>query len=126
MRPISFQMISWDLYTEEQRLLCNKYKVPWTETGSELFIGLADDVFKGLNPINGLRQPQCDITAGWYIWAGEEFSKAEDFFKPYHASQLLMMRPSIIKYLGLPPGFRFLVDDNGYEDVWEDLELLKI
>ena len=119
-------MTTWDQYAEEQKLLCYKYKVPWTETGFGLFIGLSDDVFNGFNPVNGLRQPQCDKTAGWYIWAGEEFSQAEDFFKPYHASHLLEMRPSIIKYLGLPPGFRFLIDDNGYEDVWEDRELLKI
>ena len=119
-------MTTWDQYAEEQKVLCYKYKVRWTETGFGLFIGLSDDVFNGLNPVNGLRQPICDKTAGWYIWAGEEFSQAEDFFKPYHASHLLEMRPSIIKYLGLPPGFRFLIDDNGYEDVWEDRELLKI
>ena len=119
-------MTTWDLYAKEQRQLCDKYKVLWTEAASGLFIGLSDDVFNGLNPINGLRHPHCDKTTGWYIWAGEEFSQAEDFFKPYHASHLLTLRPGIIKYLGLPPGFRFLIDDKGYEDVWADPELLKI
>jgi|SRR5688572_30520487 hypothetical protein len=120
------RMTSWDQYTEDQRRTCDKYKVTWTETGVELFIGLADNVLKGVNPVNGLRHPPCDKTAGWYIWAGEEFSQAEDFFKPYHVSHLLTLRPDIIKYLGLPPGSRFLIDDKGYEDVWEDVELLKI
>jgi len=119
-------MTTWDQYVEEQKLLCYKYKVPWTETGFDVFIGLSDDVFKGLNPINGLRQPLCDKTTGWYIWAGDTFSQAADFFKPYHVGQLLTARPNVIKYLGLPPGFRFLMDDKGYEDVWEDRELLRI
>lgn len=26
------------------------------------------------------------------------------------------------KYLALPPGYRFLIDENGYEDVWQDNE----
>jgi hypothetical protein len=119
-------MTTGDKHTEDQKRICDKYRVRWSETKIGLFIGLADNVLTGMNPVNGLRHPQCDTTTGWYIWAGEEFSQAEDFFKPYHVRHLLTMRPDIIKYLGLPPGFRFLIDDKGYEDVWEDLELLKI
>jgi hypothetical protein len=33
--------------------------------------------------------------------------------------------PLILKYLGLPPGSRFLITDD-YEDVWEDKSLLNI
>ncbi|HMG90464.1 MAG TPA: hypothetical protein VK589_10395 [Chryseolinea sp.] len=119
-------MTTWDKYTEDQKRICEKYKVPWTESGIELIIGLADNVLTGMNPVNGLRHPQCDRTTGWYIWAGEEWSAAEDFFKPHHFRHSLTLRPGIVKYLGLPPGFRFLIDDKGYEDVWQDPELLKI
>ena len=119
-------MTTWDKHTEDQKRICDKYSIRWTESKVDLFIGLADNVLTGMNPVNGLRQPECDTTTGWYLWAGEEFSQAEDFFKPYHVSHLLTLRPNVIKYLGLPPGFRFLMDDKGYEDVWEDVELLKI
>jgi hypothetical protein len=117
-------MTTWDKHTEDQKHICDKYSIRWAECKIDLFIGLADNVLTGMNPVNGLRQPGCDRTTGWYIWAGEEFSQAEDFFKPYHVSHLLKLRPDIVKYLGLPPGFRFLMDDKGYEDVWGDLELL--
>ncbi|WP_456236598.1 immunity protein Imm33 domain-containing protein [Chryseobacterium carnipullorum] len=30
----------------------------------------------------------------------------------------------MIKYLGLPAGNRFLIDDKGFEDVWFDENLL--
>ena len=32
--------------------------------------------------------------------------------------------PEILRYLSLPPGFRFLIDNEGYEDVWFDESLL--
>jgi hypothetical protein len=31
-----------------------------------------------------------------------------------------------VKFLGLPPGFRFLIGENNYEDVWEDKSLLEV
>lgn len=32
--------------------------------------------------------------------------------------------PEVKKYLDLPPGYRFLIDGNNYEDVWFEAELL--
>ena len=40
-----------------------------------------------------------------------------------HVSHLVDRRASIMRYLGLPPGWRFLVAD-AYEDVWFDATLL--
>ena len=62
-------------------------------------------------------------TSGWYIWAGEEFSKDPNFFMPLHIGHLKEWCPEIVKYLGLGPGWRFLIAP-GYEDVWEDKSLL--
>jgi hypothetical protein len=77
-------------------------------------------------PLNGLRHfPQGDTT-GWYIWAGENFSEESDFFVPLHVKHLEDWCPEIIKYLGLPPGHRFLITNEGYEDVWEDKTLLNV
>jgi len=74
-------------------------------------------------PINGLRHFHEGNTTGWYIWAGE-FSDAPDFFKPMHLFHLQEYYPELLKYLGLPPGNRFLIDNKGYEDVWFDEGLL--
>lgn len=76
-------------------------------------------------PINGLRHPPEGDTTGWYIWAGEELSTATDFFVPLHVVHLDEWCPGAIPYLGLPPGWRFLIAD-GYEDVWFDPSLLDI
>jgi hypothetical protein len=88
-------------------------------------VGISLNVKNGLQPINGLRHPPEGDTTGWYIWAGEDFSDDPDFFVPLHVKHLNEWCPEIVKYLGLPPGWRFLIA-NDYEDVWEDPSLLDI
>lgn len=112
-------------YSKEQKVICERYNVPFVDTSPFLKIGITMNVKEGVQPINGLRHPLHDDTSGWYIWAGEEFSDNPDFFVPLHIKHLTEWCPHIIKYLGLPPGWRFLSAPN-YEDVWEDKKLLKI
>jgi hypothetical protein len=112
---------------KQQNKLCEKYGVEFVPSSLNNIVGVALHTFElQQNPINGLRQPT-DIhsNVGWYIWAGE-YSSANDFFKPVHMDHLLAICPQILNYLGLAPGWRFLFDDKGYEDVWYDKELLSI
>ena len=109
---------------QQQKFICQKWGADFLESPSHLKLGIAENVKNGIWPINGLRvYPEGD-TSGWYIWAGEELSNNDDFFQPLHISHLEHRLPIIEKYLGLPPGWRFLIA-NDYEDVWFDEELLK-
>ena len=74
--------------------------------------------------LNGLRHKTEKGKICWYIWSGE-YSENDDFFKPICAEHLLKRNPKIIKYLGLDDGFRFLITESGYEDVWFDKKLLE-
>jgi hypothetical protein len=56
--------------------------------------------------------------------AGEALSDAADFFQPMHIEHVSTRCPEILPYMGLPPGWRFLIAD-GYEDVWYDSSLLE-
>lgn len=76
-----------------------------------------------LLPLNGLRHPPEAGTCGWYIWGGEEPSDAPEFFQPLHVEHLAARCPAALPYLGLPPGYRFLLAP-GREDVWFDGSLL--
>jgi hypothetical protein len=69
-------------------------------------MGLAENLSSGLLPLNGLRHPATDTTSGWYLWAGEELSEADDFFEPMHGYHLLKSNPVVLKYLAMPPGWR--------------------
>jgi hypothetical protein len=64
-------------------------------------------------------------TCGWYLWAGEGFSEAPDFFEPLHVDHLVGRCPAVLPYLALGPGWRFLMA-NGHEDVWYDESLLRV
>jgi hypothetical protein len=106
--------------------LCKEFSVVFNPPGDYYMVGVADNVKSGLQPINGLHhQPEGQGT-GWFVWAGETLEGRSDFFKPVHYIHLPETCPQIMKFLGFPPGWRFLVDDKGYEDVWFDENLLKV
>ena len=73
----------------------------------------------------GLRHPPQDETSGWYIWCGQELSDAADFFDPLHTRHLYEEYPDLVKLLGLPPGYRFILASD-YLDVWYDASLLNV
>jgi hypothetical protein len=107
-----------------QLKVCERFGVAFTPSSPDMMVGVAGHVLTGTWPLNGLRHPQEGNTTGWYIWAGEAFSAAPDFFQPLHVGHLEQSCPSVLPYLGLPSGWRFLIAE-GYEDVWFDPDLLE-
>jgi hypothetical protein len=110
---------------ELQQATCKRLGAAFCPSPLQAKVGIANNVRTGLKPINGLRHPIVGDSTGWYIWAGETISNAADYFIPLHVTHLDQWCPAIKKYLGLPPGWRFLVADE-YEDVWFDESLLKV
>ena len=109
----------------EQKAVCRRFGAQYCEAPPDQKVGIALNVKDGVLPLNGFRHPEEGDTSGWYIWGGEELSEAADFFEPLHVKHLKDWCPSIEKYLGLPPGWRFLVAGE-HEDVWQDNSLLDI
>lgn len=118
-------MTQWSAVEDLQRELCRRLPAEFFAAPPTCKLGIALNVRHGMLPINGLRHPPSAGTSGWYIWAGEEFSTEADFFKPLHIEHLDGWAPEIKKYLGLPPGWRFLIAP-GYEDIWFDEKLLRL
>ena len=109
-----------------QQKICKRHGADFVLVEPEQKIGIARNVRDGAFPINGLRHRPAGDTTGWYIWAGEgDPSDNPDFFVPLHAHHLSEWCPNAVKFLGLPPGWRFLLGNN-YEDVWEDPSLLNV
>lgn len=111
---------------KKQMEICTKYGAAFMETPFNKVMGIALNTFgTGVMPIHGLRIPdQSEQTVNWYIWAGE-YSDADDFYQSVHVHHLLDICPQALVFLGLQPGWRFLFDNAGYEDVWFDEKLLK-
>lgn len=106
-----------------QEDVCRRHGVLLYPSPAHLKVGIALNVKNGVVPLNGLRHPPTCDTTGWYIWAGEELSTDGDFFRPLHVEHLADWCPVVRKYLGLPPGWRFLIAGD-YEDIWHDRSLL--
>jgi hypothetical protein len=109
-----------------QRGLCAKYGTTWCAAPGDMKVGVALNINSSTIPVNGLRHPSTRDSTGWYLWAGEGDPLSDPgFFVPLHVEHLAEWRPEVLKFLGLPPGWRFLTDGS-HEDVWEDSSLLDI
>lgn len=102
-----------------QKAICRKYNAVYQPCDLSLKVGISESVRQGVRPIHAVRVKEEHGTSGWYIWA-DEWSNDPDFFLPLHGEHLVNWAKSVMPYLGLPEGWRFLIDDNGYEDVWFD------
>ncbi len=109
-----------------QKELCKRVGKKFVPSAYDMKIGISKNVFEGVAPINGIRHNIEGDTTGWYIFAGEDPIPQEDadFFEPLCVKHLIESCPQVLKYLGLPPGTRFQIDHDGYEDIWDDPMLL--
>lgn len=110
----------WDSHIEIQKEVCTKFNSKWNPINKKLKIAASANL--NLDPLNGLRLNSQNGTSGWFIWSGE-YSEKKSFFKPISAEHLLQIRPEMIKYFALDVGFRFLIDNKDYENVWFDTTL---
>ena len=108
-----------------QRGLCTKHNAHFEPPAPASKLGIALNMKTGSDPANGLRHPPSGETNGWYLWAGEQLEERNDFFVPLHVENLDAWRPGLLRFLALPPGWRFLVA-GAYEDVWFDPSLLNV
>ena len=116
-------MIAEDVRERQQLAVCSQFGAEYLRTAQTDKLGIAENVRSGLLPINGLRHPPVGNASGWYIWAGDTISKEPEFFKPLHASHVTDWCPQVESFLGLAPGWRFLIAGD-YQDVWFDPDLL--
>ena len=118
-------MVGWEhsfRMNDEQLAICKKYGSAYVEADDEEIVGVALETLSK-QPLYGVRIMPTDKTTGWYICGGT-WSDAPDFYQPVCLSHLRERCPSVWKYLSLEPGFKFLIDHAGYEDVWKEPEIL--
>lgn len=118
-------MKMYNKFLKDQIDICEKYSAEYTPPDIDYKVGIYFKDNSIAYPIHGLRHPIDGDTTGWYIWTGELNNDDADFFDALHVSHLDLYCPMVIKYLALPPGWRFLIAPN-YEDVWYDDKLLEV
>ena len=108
-----------------QRELCRAHGAEFAGVTLEDKLGITRLALQGVLPIHGLRHRPERGTSGWYVWSGD-YSPDESFFMPLHVAHVLSEQVAFSKYLGLAPGWRFLMGEGGYEDVWFDADLISV
>lgn len=100
---------------ETQRQVCAKYGLPLHAPEEMVAIAL-DTLHK--SPIYGTRVKLPEGgTISWFIHCGEH-SPVSGFYQALHTGHLMEELPEVVKYLFLPEGAKFIIDREGYEDVW--------
>jgi hypothetical protein len=107
-----------------QAEVCERYGVKPVPSDPWETLGVSKKLQSGVVPITGIRHKPENGTCGWYIWGGEEYSEATDFFLSLHVVHLVEVCPEVIPYLALPPGWGFVIAPE-YEDVWFDEKYLE-
>jgi hypothetical protein len=96
--------------TDGQRSVCQIQDCECVPVVRSDTVGVALETI-GRRPINGLRHPvtyEERAITGWYIWCGEQFSNAPDFFKPLCVDHLLDALPAVADFLACLQAFVFL------------------
>ena len=112
----------------QQTSVCEHFGVERVVPDPDRNSGVSNNIINGAFynsetwPLHGCRYLPTATTTGWYIWAGDATTD-DDFYKPVHTAHLETWAADAVPYLGLPPGWRFLLAP-GHEDVWFDESLL--
>jgi hypothetical protein len=94
---------------------CKKFGLP--DTSPENMVAIALSTL-GKFPVYGARVSLPEGgNVSWFFHCGE-YSDAPDFYQPVHTDHLAELLPFVMKYLRLPHGSKFIIDDKGFEDVW--------
>jgi len=91
--------------------------------------GVADKLMSNWNHIQQQQTATCKKLKidGWYLRSGSDMAQNDnDFFNPLHVGHLIQQRPVVLKYSGLPPGWKLQTDQNRHEDIWFDKSILNI
>lgn len=105
-----------------QRKICHDYGSPFQPPSAEESCGIAFNATDLNDVLHGLRHEPEGGSCGWYIWRGT-YSEDPSFFSPVCVEHMSEHAADATKFLGLAPGWRFLVH-NDHEDVWFDPSLL--
>jgi hypothetical protein len=99
----------------QQEALCARHGLQAVEPEEMVAVAMST---LGRMPIYGTRIALSEgDNVSWFFHCGE-YSDADDFYQPLHAAHLSTYLPSVLPYLRLPPGARFIIDAAGYEDIW--------
>jgi len=108
---------------EAQQEVCARNGVVHVAVPQHAHVNVTSKLLEGTHFVYGLRLAPTDDRTGWFFWTEELFPPLPRF-SAIQVAEFEERWPEVIKFLGLPPGWRFVVDGYGYEREWEDRSFL--
>lgn len=102
-----------------QQRICRTFGAAFDPPAQRSKVGIALHTLDRV-PIHGVRLMPTDTTSGWYIYAGDAWSNADDFYQPLCVEHLGKYCKFALPFICLPPGWHFMTDHMGFIDVWYD------
>jgi len=106
----------------EQESACNKYGVSPTFPTFNQNIVISKGVYEGLG-IEAVRYPSPNHMSGWWLTT-ELYDNNVDSLMNVHYYHVAFKRPDILRYLALPNGYRFYIN-NEENEIWFDKKALE-
>ncbi|RKT01033.1 immunity protein Imm33 domain-containing protein [Chryseobacterium defluvii] len=105
--------------TRSQSELCSHYGLPAQFPNFNQMIVISDGVYEGKD-IEGIRYESPEHMSGWWLIT-DDYDNNIESLKTVHFHHVVFTRPDILKYLSLPFGYRFLMQ-NGNVEVYKNDE----
>jgi hypothetical protein len=103
---------------QEQKLLCEEFGSQYIEVKGDDVIAVAVDTLQK-EPLVGIRKKAESENVSWFIYGGELAADLESF-EMMTVRELQDILPDVLPYLALDIGYRFMIDQDDYEDVWKE------
>lgn len=131
---------------DQQKRLCEEYRAEYLPTPDESLVvvdrrllepqgasgGFLRRRFLGMpQMMRGMRHPpdttdDGQLVSGWWIWFGDKRPRGfEKHYKTVHAAHLPQSLGTVVEFLGLAPGWSFMINEVS-RDVWWDDSLLDV
>jgi|GEM_PF-3278019 len=103
-----------------QRRVCAHWGAPFERPNADSLVSISALVLQGHMPVAGVRYRMTGKMSGWIIYASDIHEEVDDLTYE-HVVHLATMRPDLLRYMGLPVGWRFDFESEG-ENVRRDME----
>lgn len=95
-----------------QKVVCAKHQAPFDPIAEDSLIAIAPAALRSGAAVEGTRYVMTPPNSGW-ILVDEHFTGGVNDLRIEHALHVAESRPDLVRYFGLPPGWRFLATKEG-------------
>ncbi len=111
-------MKNFEEIQQTQQECCEHYSSNYTPTELEQLVVISDGIYEGAVPVEGVRYPSPSHMTGWWLTT-DNYNGDVDTLQSVHFRHIVEKRPELAIYMGLKPGYRFLLGGKD-EHVWFD------